>query len=504
MKVTVEFLNYSYAKVDCENGVFMELRNYFCFDVDGARFNKKYLYSSWDGKIRLLESDGRLPIGLVGILEKYCAENDLEIEVDERLAPVHHMSREEFDTWLSGFEIYSGDTKITPHWYQADSVFEAINGNRRTLNLPTSAGKSLIACLLARWYLENYEGKVLILVPTTALVQQMIDDFNDYRLIPANMCHGIMSGTKKHTDRPVVVSTWQSACKMPSDWFDQFGFVNVDECHLATAKELGGIVQSMRDCQFKIGMSGSLRDGKANVLQYIGMFGHVFRPVTTRQLIDEGQVSDIRINSIFLRYQDHETVAVRALDYQGEIAFINGHVKRNAWICRLAIKLAKEKNENTLVLFKEKKHGKWLYEAIKAKYGEGAEDKVVYISGDTKTDSRIKMRSDVENDTGMIIVASFGVLSTGISIKRLHHAIFARPIKSKITVIQSVGRLLRKHATKDKAVLWDVIDDICVKPKTAKAKSKYVYQNFAYKHGLDRIDRYAGEQFEYVTKEVNL
>lgn len=501
MDVIVKFRDYSYVYVEAENAILMELRNYFSFEVDGARFNPKFKYGAWDGKIRLLTSEGLLPIGLVGALTRYCGSNEISCEVEHRIAPTAEISRDHFDAWLANLEIYSGDNRIQPHWYQADSVFEAINSNRRTLNLPTSAGKSLISALINRWYLENYEGKILVIVPTTALVQQMIDDYADYRIIPKSTCLGIMAGTKKDSSSAsIYVSTWQSACKQDSSWFAQFGMVNVDECHLATGKEITGIVNKLGQCRFKFGMSGSLKDGNTNIMQYIGMFGDIFRPVTTKSLMDDGQVTELSINSVFLRYSDEETVAHKGLDYPNEIKVITNHTKRNAWVCRLALKLARDKKENTLVMFKNIKHGKMLYDALSAKYG----DKVHYVSGETKTDERVKLKGDAENEDGIIIVASYGVFSTGISIKKLHHIIFAHPVKSKVIVLQSLGRVLRKHHTKAMATLWDIIDDICVKPKSANSKKKYVHQNYAYKHGLERIHRYNTESFNYKVAEVTL
>lgn len=230
MRVAVKYRNFSYAYIETENSVLIELRNYFTFDVDGAKFNPKFKYGAWDGKIRLLTNDGLLPIGLVDHLKRYCENNDLEISIDEQILPKPELTREQFDEWVNGLEIYSGENIIKPHWYQLDSVFNAINSNRRTLNLPTSAGKSLISALINRWYMENYDGKILVLVPTTALVEQMIDDYADYRLIPKAACLGIKAGTRKDSDALVFVSTWQSACKMDQQWFEQFGMINVDEC----------------------------------------------------------------------------------------------------------------------------------------------------------------------------------------------------------------------------------------------------------------------------------
>lgn len=497
--IKVFFQDYSHAKIEAENSLIMEIREYFSFEVEGARFNPKFKWGSWDGKIRLMDNNGQLPIGLVSMLEKFADENDYSIYVDDLFKSEHMMSREDFDAWIQNLDIFSGNNRIDPYWYQKDSVFAAINSQRRTLNLPTSAGKSLIQALISRWYCENLEGKILMIVPTTALVDQMIDDFTDYKLFPRRAMLGVRGGTRRDSDEALVyVSTWQTACKQPAEWFKQFGCLMVDECHLATGAQITKIVKNMVNCRFKYGLSGSLRDGKANVLQYIGMFGDVFRPVTTKDLMEEGQVAELKINSIFLRYTDDESIVMKGSDYQKEIKYITEHRKRNAWICRLSLKLA-SKEKNTLVLFKNIKHGKLLYEALKAKH-----DKVFYISGETDTETRTALKKAAEADNGMIIVASYGVMSTGVSIKNLHHVIFGHPIKSKILVLQSIGRVLRLHGSKTEATLWDIVDNIAVRTKSKTAKKKYSHMNYGMKHGLERIQRYNSEKFDYTIAEVEL
>lgn len=497
--IKVFYQDYSHAKIEASNSLIMEIREYFSFEVEGARFNPKFKWGSWDGKIRLMDNNGLLPIGLVTMLVKFANENEYSVYVDDMFQPETLISRPDFDAWIENMSIFSGDKEIKPYYYQADSVFEAINSQRRTLNLPTSAGKSLIQSLISRWYFENMEGKILMIVPTTALVDQMIDDFTDYRLFDRSMLLGIRGGTKRDSNAVVYVSTWQTACKQPPEWFEQFGCLLVDECHMATGAQISKIVKNMVNCRFKFGLSGSLRDGKSNVLQYIGMFGDVFRPVTTKTLMEEGQVTELKINSIFLRYQDDETIIMKGSDYQKEIKYITEHRKRNAWICKLSLKLAKEKNQNTLVLFKNIKHGKLLYEALKTKH-----DKVFYISGETDTETRTVLKKAAEIDNGMIIVASYGVMSTGVSIKNLHHVIFAHPIKSKIMVLQSIGRVLRLHGSKSIATLWDIVDNIAVKTKSKTAKKKYSHVNYGMKHGLERIQRYNSEKFDYNIVEVAL
>lgn len=493
-------MNHSYAKVVAEYSIIAEMYDYFSFFVEGYRFNPKFKYGSWDGKIRLMGLNGDIPVGLVEQAKIFASNMMYDIEIDDWLQPKEKISNKEFDEWLKSKTIYSGNTIIEPYWYQRDSVFEAINFKRRVLNLPTSAGKSLIQALCAKWYTENHSDKVLILVPTTTLVDQMIGDFVDYRLFKREECLGIRSGTERDSNAKIYVSTWQSAVKQPKEWFAKFGMLMNDECHLATAKCLTDIIKKMDQCEYKLGLTGSLRDGKANLLQYIGLFGKVFKPVSTKTLMDEGQVSNLKINAIILEYADQLRKDVSDLTYQQEIDWLLTNRKRNKFIIELALKLA-NKNENTFVMFKTIKHGKLLYEALKRIRGE---DKVYFVAGETETEIRSSMKGIAEDGEGIIFVASFGVFSTGISIKKIHNVILAHPTKSKITNLQTIGRILRKHSTKTVAKLFDIIDNLAIKNTRKNAKNVYSKINYTLQHGSVRLELYAREEFEYTVNKIKL
>ncbi|XAO14814.1 DNA helicase [Escherichia phage JM17] len=501
--IKVHFHDFSHVRIECDESVFYELRDFFSFEADGYKFNPRYKYGNWDGRIRLLDYNRLLPYGLVGQIKKFCSNMSYSVWIDPKIFETEDLTREDFDAWLSKQEIYSGNAKIEPHWYQKDAVYEGLVNRRRILNLPTSAGKSLIQALLARYYLENYEGKILIIVPTTALTTQMANDFVDYRLFSHSLIKKIGGGAdkadKSKNDAPIIVGTWQTVVKQPKEWFSQFGMMMNDECHLATGKSISSIISGLNNCMFKFGLSGSLRDGKANVMQYVGMFGEIFRPVSTSKLMEDGQVTELKINSIFLRYPDEFTVKLKGKTYQEEVKIITGLKRRTKWIAQLSVKLAK-KDENAFVMFKHVTHGKEIFEAIK----ELGYEKVYYVSGEVDTETRNALKVMAENGKGIIIVASYGVFSTGISVKNLHHVIFAHGVKSKIIVLQTVGRVLRKHGSKAVATVWDLIDDAGVKPKSLNTKKKYTHLNYLLKHGIDRIQRYADEKFNYVMKTINL
>lgn len=497
--IYVRFKDYSNVYIECEDSIFFEMRDYFSFEADGYRFNPKFRYGQWDGRIRLLDNQRNLPIGLTSFVEKFASNMNYSYHIDPIILEKENISREDFNKWIDSKKIYDGDNIITPYDYQKESVYVALNERRKILNLPTSAGKSLIQALISRYYAENYEGKILIIVPTTSLVDQMVNDFVNYRLFPREALLGIRGGTARDSDALIYVSTWQTAVKQSADWFSQFGMMMNDECHLSVGKSISDIVKKMTKCPFKYGLSGSLKDGKANIMQYVGLFGSVFKPVSTHDLMESGRVSKLAIKSIFIRYPDNITKAMKGKTYQEEIKIITNGKKRNKWVANLAIKLAK-RDENVFLMFKHAEHGKMLMSMIK----EQGYDKVHFINGTIDTNVRNELKTTVENNKGIIVVASYGVFSTGISIKNLHHIIFGHPIKSKITVLQTIGRILRKHDSKKLAILWDICDDMGVKPKSANAKKKYVHLNYALKHALDRIERYASERFDYTTKTIEL
>lgn len=346
--ILVHFENYSHVKIECDESTFYELRDYFSFEAEGYRFNPRFRSGQWDGRIRLLDYNRKLPYGLVGQIKRFCTSMNYTFWIDPKITEKETLERDNFDSWVNSLDIYSGGTKITPHWYQSEAVYEGLVNCRNILNLPTSAGKSLIQALLARYYLENYEGKILILVPTTALVDQMINDFCDYQLFNRDNLLGIRAGTKRDSDAQIYVSTYQTAIKQPKEWFAQFGQFMNDECHLATGKSISSIIEGLVNCKFKYGLSGSLKDGKANLMQYMGLFGDVFRPVTTSKLMEDGQVTELKINSIFLRYPDEFCAKMKGKVYQDEIKVITNATKRNKWVSNLGIKLS-EKNEKRLL-----------------------------------------------------------------------------------------------------------------------------------------------------------
>ena len=82
--------------------------------------------------------------------------------------------------------------------------------------------------------------------------------------------------------------------------------------------------------------------------------------------------------------------------------------------------------------------------------------KIFYVHGGTDTETRENIREITENEKDAIIIASYGTFSTGINIRNLHNVVFSSPSKSRIRVLQSIGRGLRQGTDKSTATLYDI------------------------------------------------
>ena len=118
---------------------------------------------------------------------------------------------------------------------------------------------------------------------------------------------------------------------------------------------------------------------------------------------------------------------------------------------------------------------------------------IFFIAGETSVEDREKIRQVTEIEDS-IIVASSGVLSTGVNIRNLQTLIFAHPYKGKIRNLQSIGRVLRLDDKSNKAILFDIVDDLSWKK----------HQNYGIKHWKERVKTYTGEKFDYNIREITL
>ena len=473
---------------DVEPSIAAELNDFFTFEVPGFKYMPAYRSKMWDGKIRLYNIvTGEIYVGLLPYIEEYLNNNGEGYEFADGITSKRDVARSVVQGFVRGLRPTLNGKRIKIRDYQLDAIAHAITTNRSLLISPTASGKSLIIYCLVRYY-QMMELKTLILVPTTSLVEQMYKDFEDYGWSSGTYCQKIYQGYDKKVTKDVVISTWQSIHRMPRQYFRQFGAVFGDEAHLFKAKSLTGIMTKLDTCKYRFGLTGTLDGTQTHRLVLEGLFGKAKYVVTTKELIDDKTLANLKIDCIILKYPDEDRQIVKDFEYAAELEYIVTKAERNTFVCNLVGHLS----GNTLVLFQfVEKHGKILHDIIQDKYKDR---KVFFVYGGVDTDTREEIREIVENEKDAVIVASYGTFSTGINIRNISNIVFSSPSKSKIRVLQSLGRGLRQQGGNKTLRLYDISDDLSLDSKL----------NFTLRHFKERLNIYNDQKFDYEIRRINL
>ncbi len=476
--------NEVFLKITTDPHIEYELRDHFTFEVPNAKFMPQYRGRNWNGEIHLFDMRSkRIYVGLLDKVVSFCKNYNYSYRFEEnKFYGLPFEINEEIS--YEGVKGYMGSIcSFSPRTYQIEGVYDALRHNRKLLISPTASGKSLMIYALVRYYTDK-KKKILVVVPTTSLVEQIVGDFRDYGWDADSYCHKIYSGKEKYSDLPVTVTTWQSIYKLDRKFFEDYEVVIGDEAHQFKSKSLIGIMTKLADAKYRFGFTGTLDGTQTHKWVLEGVFGPSYKVTQTAELMSQGHLATLDINCLVLKHKPQKFEA-----FEDEVQYIINHDKRNNFIKNLAVDL----KGNTLVLFQRvESHGAVLYDLINSSTKDTR--KVFFIHGGVDTSERELVREITEKEDNAIIVASYGTFSTGINIKNLHNVIFASPSKSRIRNLQSIGRVLRKGKNKTKAVLYDISDDCTYGSR----------KNYTLNHLIERIKIYNEEDFNYEITTINL
>ena len=495
-------LDETFIKIVCEKSTLEEISDKFKF------VQKNYQYTpqgkrGWDGVIKLINTkSGNFLSGLLKevILKfKELGYHQFSFEGFEKSASEYTENGilEALDAFKlpDGVEIYE---------HQLNAILTSLLGQRRLIVSPTSSGKSLIIYSIIRILIESGK-KILLITPTTMLVDQLLKDFQDYEVNDdfgiEDYSHKVYAGLNKTSEKPLIISTWQSIDSVPKEnlveFLSEYDAVLTDECHLAQAKSLRNILEKSVNAKIKVGFTGTLIDTPTHYYVLIGLFGTPKKVISIKELMDTGKIARLTIKCIVLQYpedvrkQVHKFVDrnknIRPMEYDEELEFIINYENRNKFIANLADKL--EGNTLTIIRFIEK-HANVLKDYYDAKNNK----KTFLITGDVKHDEKTLIKENMEFETNANLMGSWGLVSTGMSIINLHNGIFASPSASEIRVLQAIGRLLRKGKNKTSATQYDIIDDLTY-------EGRY---NYMMRHFQQRLNYYRREGFDVQIIKVNM
>lgn len=494
VNIIIDKMDETYIRVRVDNdSVRKDLDSYFCYKQIGYQHTPRFKKSKsgWQGETHLYQiATGRLLAGLYWHVIKFAKAHNINV-ISSCPPEIENITTGELLKFLDKLDIHSNGKQIEVHDYQIEAIQHALKYNRALLLSPTSSGKSLIIYSLVRAYLKK-KKRILISVPSTMLVNQLIGDFTDYSSNVSwdaeKACTSVFYGAEKDFGKEVVIGTWQSLVKLEPDYLASFDVIIADEAHSVKGDIVSTLIKGCVNASVRLGVTGTL-DGKILSAIYLqGLFGATYKTISIKELIDTGRVATPVISCLALAYPYTVKKPIDITDYQSEMNWLVSSKERMKFITNLTSRCA----GNTLVLFTlVDKHGKPLYEMMKSHLKNKT---VLYISGETNIDDREDIKKLFKERNDIVLVASFSTFSTGISILSIMNLILASPVKSRIKLWQSIGRILRLCVGKTHANVFDISDDL--------RRSNKI--NHTWKHAKSRAEEYESEGIDYSISEVDM
>ena len=513
--VSIHKLNETYLQITSDDGrISSKLYEYFKVPIEGAEFSPRFKMGIWDGKVSAFNKvNGTLPIGLWKSLLEYLKENDIKFSFYNFNAKDLFTNPVFPDELVKLYIQKHLNLPFDMYFYQEEAAIKALQYQKATLLLATGAGKSCIIYLLMRILYQMKEAdKVMLIVPSVGLVEQMksnmIDDYGWKNF--NNMAYTLNKDTPQKEkdaifnvngmDKAFLITTWQSVQRKGPEFFDQFNAIIIDEVHGVTesGKVLANIAKLSYGAKYKIGLTGTLGENEADKQAVLGFIGPIVYQVKSKLLMDMGILSPIEIKNVICRYPAKIQNLVKGASYDKEVTIIEEHEPRNVIISDI-IRSTSNTQDNVLLLVKHHEHLKLVKDHLD--YHFGKTHVIEIIHGKISAKKREEIRVTMNKSRNYILLATFASAGTGMNIPNIDHVIFAASYKSKIKVLQSIGRGLRKSAGKDKMTLWDIVDDF----STIQGTGRRVKKNNVYKHFEKRLEYYVDQEFEYenIEKEIS-
>lgn len=515
---------------DAINVINSILNSGFSYFDESVRYTFEYEEGWIDGIVKLYSVQKQaLPIGLIPKAKKYLQEHNpnIKVKISDSIRKIYtppngDISEEFINRYIDTLKIRNRHegVAIKPYAHQIRLILRSLNGRRISLLACTSAGKSLSMYVNARYLTEVERKKILIIVPSTNLVEQLFTDFrDDYGWDDAEThCTRIYSDSSDKLNakqkralqelklgeevmlKNITISTWQSLQNKPKDFFKPFTAVMVDEAHGTRGSVLRDILKlCVNSTEFKIGLSGTLPDDGLDNAWIEGSLGRKEEIVRLKELIALGILTPVEVHRIIVPYEHSIRPYICRSNYQTEYALLTNNDSRKKVMELLIDNKRITTEQNTVMLYKSKTTLEEMHEYLKAKYPQF---KYHIIKGEIETQEREDIRRSIEKSVGNIIIATYGTMKQGVNIKLLHNLVFAEFSKSMYEVVQSIGRIVRPHKDKKLAVVYDICDDASYYTTPRNGGAPNLKLNYSMKHAEVRCKYYAAD--EIPVQDINL
>lgn len=332
-------------------------------------------------------------------------------------------------------------------------------------------------------------------------------------------------------------------------FFEGFDVVCVDEAHKAPCKSIKTILalEAFKHLKLRFGFTGTLP--KPNTIEWLAcqaILGPKIQEIGSRLLIEEGFLADPIIKQFRIEYDPESLrdIMIKTSEYllsiyvkesgkdrvllpPEEREFTMIHKKRlptaliqakelyepdeylkhllsalngssrtlnmeqlstmfSANRVELMDQLVANLNKNVIIFAHNTEYIKYLEEHFKARFPNRKIYKIIGATNLKKRQQTIDRMLEADN---CILIGSYGVISTGLTMRNVDNAIFAQSFKSDIVNLQSIGRGLIRTKDKSKFYVYDIIDEFPTKK--------------IHNQALEKIKTYKRQQFKYTVEKLD-
>lgn len=452
------------------------------FFVPAARYSPSYKLGRWNGMMSFCDIGGRSYINLLDKMLPIVQAQGYEIEIDDhRVEHSFEFEKVKEDSyshigWPIGHPLAGQPIVIKDHQLDViNSYLENLNG----INIaPTGSGKTLITAILSH-KVQPY-GRTIVIVPTKDLVTQTEEDY-----INLGLDVGVFFGDRKDYQRKHTICTWQSLESLSKRskeeeleidinvFFDDVVCVIVDEVHKAKADVLRKLLSSyLSNAPIRWGLTGTMPEEDLEKTAVIACIGPLLGKINTKELQDKGILAQLHVNV----WQLNDLGEAAFDNYQSELKWLTTNQIRLKFLAKQIEAMAE--SGSTLILVDRIETGEKLQSLI---------PDAIFVSGKMKSKDRKAEYKEVQEVDGKIIIATYGVASTGINIVRIYNLVLFEAGKSFVRVIQSIGRGIRVAPDKDFVNVYDVCSN-CKFSKRHLTKRKKFYAEAQYPYSITKVN----------------
>lgn len=386
----------------------------------------KYKAGHWDGYVSLMTSMTQFPTGLLDVV--------VDALKDKGYNPILKQSTSESQNVpVVGSADLNG---IILRDYQVTAAQQLLHATRGVARMATNSGKTEVMAVLTK----AIGNRTLVVLHRKELMYQTATRFHDRLGVAVGMI-----GDGIFDPQNITVAMIQTLHGRMSDFQSHIAankLLMIDECHHLSSNTMMDVLYNIPG-RYRFGFSGTpLTYDDLNDMKLMAITGRVVCDVSNRHLIGGGYsahpvveihiIEDTDVDVYELPYQEAYTQLIVMHDYRNDVI----------------ADISNRADGVVLILVDRLDHGTQLCKRM---------PNAVFVHGGDTTEYRQEVLANMASVPGVYIATS--IFNEGVDVPSVDTVILAAGGKSHITLLQRIGRGLRRKEGENILRVHDFLDD---------------------------------------------